>query len=366
MNYCKNCILPNTRPNIILLADGVCSACHSHKNKKEIDWQKRGDDFTKIIKKIKNKNLPYDCLIPVSGGKDSTWQVIKALEYKLNPLTFTYKPILRTKIGQQNIENLKRLGVHHIEFSINENVERKFLKKTFLKFGSVAIPMHMAIWNISYDLAKKFNIPYIIYGENSAVEYGGKKNDIKLKNLDSKWIKKFGVNFGTTAKDWLDEDLNYKDLAPFFKNKKKIPGTNNPTSIFLGDYFRWDPLKIYTIAKKNGFKSMSKGAKTGIYKYADIDDHLISIHHFLKIYKFGFSRTFDNLSLEIRNKRISRSKAVNIVKKENFKIPHDDIYKFCKLININKKKFFSICESFRNKNIWKKNKKKWKLIKPLI
>jgi len=365
MIYCNNCILPNTRPNTIIPNDGMCSACHSHYNKKKINWKKRNNEFKKIILKIKNKNLPYDCLIPVSGGKDSTWQIIKALEYKLSPLAFTYKPILRTKIGQENINNLKRLGVHHIEFSINEKAETKFLKKTFLKFGSVAIPMHMAMWNISYNLAKTFKIPYIIWGENSATEYGGKKNDIKLKNLNKKWIQKFGVNFGTTAKDWLDKDLNHKDLAPFYRMKDSNKNNYRPISIFLGHYFKWDPQKIYSVAKKFGFKKLTTGAKVGIYKYADIDDDLISIHHFLKIYKFGFSRTYDNLSLEIRNQRISRSKAIKIAKKENFKIPHDDINKFCKLININKKTFFSICESFKNKKIWKRNNKKWELINPI-
>ena len=114
--------------------------------------------------------------------------------------------------------------------------------------------------------------------------------------------------------------------------------------------------------KKNGFKNYKNKAKTGIYDYADIDDDLISIHHFLKIYKFGFSRVQDNLSLEIRNGRISRSKAVEIVKKNAFKIPYSDINKFCNFVGFKKHQFFEICEKFRNKNIWKKKTGKWKLI----
>ena len=366
MKYCKNCILPDSRPNIIILKDNICSACNSHINKKKINWKKRDLDFKKIVKKIKKKRLAYDCVVAVSGGKDSTWQVLQALKYNLSPLAFTYKPILRTKIGQDNINNLKRLGVHHIEFSINEKAEAKFLKKAFIKFGAVAIPMHMAMWNISYNLAKTFKIPYIMWGENSAVEYGGKKNDIKIKNLNKKWIQKFGINFGTTAKDWLDKELNHQDLAPFFRMQDNKKNNFKPISIFLGHYFKWDPAKIYKIAKKFGFKKLNTDAKVGIYKYADIDDDLISIHHFLKIYKFGFSRSYDNLSLEIRNNRISRSKAIQIIKKENFKIPHDDIKKFCKLINIKKTTFFSICERFRNKKIWKKVNNKWILKYPIV
>ena len=219
-------------------------------------------------------------------------------------------------------------------YNINEKVEKKFLKKAFVKFGAVAIPMHMAMWNISFNLANKFNIPYIFWGENSANEYGGSKQDLKLKNLNQEWIKKYGINFGTNPSDWIDKDLTKKDLAPFIKDKVN-KNTKYPKSIFLGDYYFWDPEKTFHVAAKYGFKNHKNKAKTGIYDYADIDDDLISIHHFLKIYKFGFSRVQDNLSLEIRNGRINRSKAIKIVKKSAFKIPHSDINKFCNFIGIN-------------------------------
>ena len=364
MNYCKKCVLPDTRPNLSILNNDICSACYSHAKRKPHNWKSNKLDFIKIVNKIKKKKLLYDCLIPVSGGKDSTWQVVQALKYNLSPLTFTYKPVLRTKIGQQNLDNLKKIGVHHIDFSINEKVEKKFLKKSFIKFGSVAVPMHMAMWNISFNLAKKFDIPYIFWGENSAREYGGSKKDSKLINLDSKWIKKYGINFGTKAKDWIDKDLTKKDLAPFIKDQKI--GTNNPKSIFLGDYFFWDPKKTFKVAKKFGFKSGSKSIKTGIYNYADIDDDLISIHHFLKIYKYGFSRVHDNLSLEIRNGRVTRTEAIKIIKKKAFKIPYQDIKKFCNFIDISVKQFFIICEKFRNKKIWKKENNAWVIKKKLV
>ena len=364
MKYCNNCILPDTRPNISIMSDGKCSACHYHFTKKKINWKNRKKIFEKIVKTLKKKNYLYDCLIPVSGGKDSTWQVLKILSYGLNPLTFTYKPILRTKIGQANLDNLKKIGVHHVDFTVNEIVEKKFIKKAFIKFGAAGLPMHMAMWNISYNLAKNFSIPLIIWGENSANEYGGTKKDQKLKNLDKKWIKKYGINFNTTAKDWISNDLTEKDLAPYIKSKSTSSNKLNPVSIFLGDFFSWDPLESFKAAKKFGFKENRDKPKTGIYKYADIDDDLISIHHYLKIFKYGFSREYDNLSLEIRNNRLSRNEAIKLVQKIGFKAPTQDIKKFCKLINISNKKFFQVCEKFRNKKIWEK-KKKWQLKSPL-
>jgi N-acetyl sugar amidotransferase len=359
MNYCKRCVLPDTRPNLYINKNGICSACTAHENFKKINWSKKIRLFKNLTKKIKKKNNLYDCLIPVSGGKDSTWQCVQLLKLNLNPLTFTYKPVMRTKIGQKNLDNLKKLGIDHIDYSISELTEKKFLKKSFFKFGAVAIPMHMAMWNISFNLASMFKIPFIIWGENSSREYGGSKEDLKLKELNENWIKKYGINFNTKPIDWVDGKLTKKNMASFFKiqNNKKF----YPKSIFLGDYFRWDPNKVMKIAKKHGFSGLKKRTKTGIYNYADIDDDLISIHHYLKIFKFGFSRIQDNLSLEIRNKRISRKKAVKIVNKKGFTPPMGDIKKFCNFIDIPITKFFDICEKFRNKKIWLKKNNKWYL-----
>ena len=118
--------------------------------------------------------------------------------------------------------------------------------------------------------------------------------------------------------------------------------------------------KNQRIFKKKGFKKIKK-PKTGLYNFSDIDDNFISIHHWLKYYKFGFTRLFDNLSLEIRNRRITRLKALNIIKKASFKPPLSDIKKFCKFVNISIKDFFRISEKFRNKEIWIKKNGKWKI-----
>ena len=354
ITLCKKCVLPNTRPNLSFDNNGVCSACISHQSLKKVNWKNKKKKFEIFIKKIKKKSKGYDILIPVSGGKDSTWQVYTSLKYKLNPLTFSYKPILRTEIGRQNLENMLKLGVDHIDFSINRKTEIHFLKKALVKFGAVGMPMHMAMWSISNHLCNKFKIKYILWGENPAVEYSGTKENQKLKNLDENWIKKFGINFNKKISDLYDFKINKKNTIPFQREN------DNYKSFFLGEYFNWDPKKIYKVSSKVGFRQNIK-PKTGYYNYADIDDDLISIHHFLKLYKFGFTRTFDNLSLEIRNRRMSRADALKILKKDIYKTPYADIKKFCKLVNITEKKFFKIFEKFRNKKIWKKNKNKWTL-----
>ncbi len=358
IKWCNSCILPDTRPNLYIKGDGICNACHNHKKKLNIDWVHREKIFKKIVERTKKKSSEYDCVIPVSGGKDSTWQTIKCLEYGLKPLAVTWKTPARTKIGEDNLKNLISLGVDHIDYQINPKIESSFMKKSFRKFGSTAIPMHLALFNIPLRMASRFKIPLIVWGENSAFEYGSKKkNDIGHK-LDESWINTYGVTNGTTAIDWVDNELDKKSLTAYFGPSKKEINRFNSRAIFLGYYFQWDPKKIKKISEKKGFKKKSS-PRTGYYDFADIDDKFISIHHWMKWYKFGFTRSFDNLSLEIRNKRISRRKALEILRKEGDSLPKRDIMSFCKFTKMKESSFFSIADSFRNKSIWKRKNGKW-------
>lgn len=334
--------------------------------KKKVNWQERRANFIKIIKKIKLKKAKYDCLIPVSGGKDSTWQVITALKYKLNPLCVTWKTPARNQIGKENLDNLIKLGVDHIDFTINPKVEKIFVLKSFKKLGNPALPMHMALHSIPLKIAISMKIPLIIWGENSADEYGSVNKKLEGPILTNSWRKKFGVTNETKAFDWIDKNLNKKDLSPYILPSERDKKKSKVTEIFLGYFFKWDPEKIYSIAKKYGFKSSDK-IKTGLYNYADIDDeYFIPVHHWLKLYKFGFTRLYDNLSLEIRNKRITRKIALKIVKKVKHPIPINQIKKFCRYTEISVKQFFNIAEKFRNKEIWLKKNKKWMIKNFLI
>jgi hypothetical protein len=227
------------------------------------------------------------------------------------------------------------------------------------KYGSTAIPMHMAIFNIPLNIAVKFEIPLIMWGENSAFEYGGTEDESKGFRLDEKWLRKYGVTHGTKASDWVSKNLSKKELTPYFGPSAKIIEENDIMAVFLGYYFPWDPETSLKIAKAHGFKEAEDGARTGYYDYADIDDDFISIHHYLKWYKFGFTRMFDNLSLEIRNGRISREDAISIIKEKGDDTPLDDIGKFCDFVNITEKQFFEIIEPFRNTDVWENKNDIW-------
>ena len=367
MKYCIKCVLPDTRPNIVIDHSLICDGCKTSNHKsRDIDWDKREILFIELINKVKNKKSFYDCLIPVSGGKDSTWQVVTALKYGLRPLCITWKTPARNSIGFDNLQNLIGLGVNHIDFSINPIVERMFTLKTFEKIGIPLIPMHMAMHAISLQVAINFKIPLIIWGENSAFEYGGADSELKGFKLNHEWLKKYGVTNGTVSNDWIDDELTSNDLKPYYWPSDREQDTAGTEAIFLGHFFKWDPLKTFQIASEFGFTS-GEAPKTGHYNFADIDDEfLITIHHWMKWYKFGFTRLWDNLSLEIRNERMSREEAIKIIMKTGNENPKKEISLFCDYVGITTDNFYKIAEKFRNNKIWSENNGIWEINNFLI
>jgi N-acetyl sugar amidotransferase len=358
MKWCRTCLLPDTRPNLTIGANGVCNACAAHATKREIDWTSRDAAFRDVVRHAKSRSAGYDCLIPVSGGKDSTWQVVTCLEAGLKPLAVTWKTPGRTAIGAANLENLVRLGVDHIDYQINPEVEKRFMTAALARFGDPGIPMHMALFAIPLAIAARFRIPLVVWGENSAFEYGGTAEESRGFALDAAWLRKYGVMHGTSWRDWVGDALSEKDMLAYAGPSDKELAAAGTKAVFLGYYFPWDPEATLAVAAAHGFRRAER-AKTGYYDYADIDDEFISVHHWFKWYKFGFTRLFDNLSLEIRNGRLTRDAALDIVRRRGDDTPHDDISAMCRFLGMDMDRFFAVAERFRNQAVWRKRDGAW-------
>lgn len=354
MKWCASCVLPDTRPNLVIGPDGICNACHAHRTKCDIDWAARERAFQEVVAHAKARTRRYDCLIPVSGGKDSSWQVVKCLEHGLTPLAVTWKTPARTAIGQRNLDNLVSLGVDHVDYQVSPKVEARFMLAAFERFGSTAIPMHLALFNIPLAIAVRFGIPLVVWGENSAFEYGSPDDALTGFRLDRAWLARYGVTHGTTASDWVGQGLTEKQLAAYFGPDVDSLEAQGVRAVFLGYYFPWDPETSRSVAVAHGFRFREGEARTGYYDYADIDDDFISLHHWMKWYKFGFTRLFDNLALEIRNGRMTRDEAIRIIRERGDDTPHADIDKFCAFAGIGRERFLEIAERFRNPAVWQR------------
>jgi len=363
MKFCKECLLPDTRPEIKINDEGTCSACINSKEKHEdIDWDKRKNDLEDTLSRFRDfSGKKYDCLVPVSGGKDSTWQIHTLLEYGMNPLAYTFKCAYRTEIGKRNLQNLIDMGVSHIDFSVNPKAEKKFMLKSLEKNGSPSLSEHMGQFAATLKLAIAFDIPLVVYGENSALEYGGAGSNKFSPLLDYEWLKRFGATNGTFAEDWIDDDLTHRDMMPFIYPSEDELNNAQLNVTFLGYFLQWDPLKVAKKSRELGLEWSDKPL-VGAWPYADLDCDFIVIHHFFKWLKFGFTRAFDNLSIDFRNGQITRDEAISWLNNNVQHVPINQIRNLCSYLNISESRFWSIAEHHRNNEIWyKDNDGKWKI-----
>lgn len=357
--YCRRCVLPETRPGVKLDAEGICSGCRYAERKREMDWKERSGAFAEVVRAAKARNRPYDCVIPVSGGKDSYWQVVTCLEHGLHPLCVTYVYPARTELGERNLRQLVRLGVDHLDLRVNPVVERHFIEKAFRRFGISGLPAHMAIYSWPLQIAVERGIPLVIYGENSAFEYGTRDDSLIGARVDRAWLKAFGVTAGTVADDWMDEVLTPQALAPFRSPSEQALAERDVRALFLGYYFPWDPENSRRIAASHGFEARAEGARVGHYDFVNIDDDFIGVHHHPKWHKFGMTRSWDTLSMEIRAGRLDRAQAIAKLREAGDETPWDDIGLFCRYLGIGRDDYFHVVEGFRNRTLWSRHGDRW-------
>jgi N-acetyl sugar amidotransferase len=361
ITYCKKCVMPATKPDLKINEQGVCNACESFQERADIDWSKRREELEEILARYKNKDgKNWDCIVPVSGGKDSTFQVIKLLELGMNPLCVTATTCDLTIVGKANIENIKKLGVDYIEMSPNPLIRAKLNKIGLQEVGDISWPEHVGIFTIPVRAAVQFNIPLIIWGENSQNEYGGPAAAADNNTLDRRWLEEFGGLLGLRVDDLVDQDgISRNDLIPYFYPDDKQLEETGVTGLFLGHYIPWDGLSNALVASAFGFTVSENITLGSMVNYENLDNYQTAIHEYFKYLKFGFGRASDHASLHIRRNRISRETGMEIVKRLDGKFPWEYLGKSLedtlKPLNMNVHEFIGICDKFTNKKIFQKN-----------
>lgn len=357
MKYCKKCLYPDTKPQLEFDNQGVCSACTNFDSKLNINWKQKRVELEQIFKKFSSKNENnYDCIIPVSGGKDSFFQtyfIKKELGY--NPLVVSFHPLDQTKLGKKNLDSLKKLGVDCIEFSPNPIIYKKLAKFGLIELGDYQWPEHIGIFTVPVQIAVKYNIPLIIWGENPQFEYGKPTDISKEILLDKEWNEKNGGYFLDKIKpnDMTQYGFDLNDLKPYIYPSDEEIKNVGVNGIFLGSYIKWDIFKQLEIVKKLGF-SEDNEIREGTYdSWENLDVKFTSFHDYFKFLKFGFGRATDHASIEIRLGRITREKGLELVKKHEGRIPQKYLEEFLNEAEITKDEFIRICEKFTNKKLFK-------------
>jgi N-acetyl sugar amidotransferase len=360
MKYCKKCLYPETKPEINFDNEGICAACKTLEKKQQINWEDRRLDLEKILNNYKSKDgSKYDCIIPVSGGKDSHFQahIIKN-EFGLNPLVVSFHPRDFTELGRKNLENLKDLGVDCIEFTSNPIIYKKLAKFGLMKLGDCAWPEHIGIFTVPVQVAVAYKIPLIIWGENPQMEYGGPASVSDTQFLDKEWNEKHGGYFLDKIKprDLVKYGIELKDLKPYLYPTDEEINEMGVTGIFLGYYIKWDARKQLDIMKTMGFSTLEENSEGTYTNYENLDTKYVAMHDYFKFLKFGFGRATDHASIDIRNGRLTREEGLELVKKYDGKIPLKYFKEFLNDFELTENEFIDICEKFTNKDIFKTDK----------
>ena len=359
--YCKNCVMPATKPDLKINEAGICNACESFQERSEINWGDRRAELEAVLEKYRNKKGEnWDCVIPVSGGKDSTFQVVKLLELGMNPLCVTATTCALTDVGKENIENIKKLGVDYVEMSPNPLVRAKLNRIGLEEVGDISWPEHVGIFTIPVRAAVQYNIPLIIWGENSQNEYGGPAAAAENNILDRRWLEEFGGLLGLRVDDLIGQDgISRRDLIPYFYPEDEDLQAVGVTGLFLGHYIPWDGLSNALVASAFGFTVSENITLGSMVNYENLDNYQTAIHEYFKYLKFGFGRASDHASLHIRRKRITRETGMEIVKRLDGKFPWEylgqSLKETLKPLEMTVEEFIKVCDQFTNKKLFKKD-----------
>ena len=365
IKYCRHCVYPETKPDLSLDENGICDACRFVDVKDTTNWDLRRKELAEIFEKFKIKDgSNYDCVIPVSGGKDSTFQayVVKE-EFGLNPLCVSYHLPEFTDLGRKNLENLKKLGVDCLEFTPNPEICKKMQKIALIEFGDAQWPEHFGIFTVPVQVAVRYNIPLIVWGENSQAEYGGPLKDMENKYLDSKWCEQYGTRVGGQSNSFvgpevmLKHGIDRKFLNPYIYPSDEEIKQVGVTGIFLGSFIRWNIKEQLKKVRDLGF-TLHDGPSEGTFtNYENLDNKIQGIHDYFKWLKFGYGRATDNASVQIRLNWINREEAMKLVKEHEGKLPERYLDEFLKQWDMSREELLQITDKFKNKELFKKDEK---------
>lgn len=363
MKYCKKCLQPDTRPGILFDEQGVCYACLYEASKKNIDWGGRFGELQRIADEAKTKarenGIPYDCVIGVSGGKDSTFQAVYAKEkLGLHPLLVNSMPDDISEIGRRNIDNLNRLGFDIVRISLDPIVSKKLARKSFFEWGNIGVASEYCLWASAYIIADRFGIPLVIQGENDALTLGTalkQQQDgdaYSVVQLDT--LRGFDAGIFIDEKEGiLKEDLYWYEMPNVERMKAK-----GIKAVFLQYYSKeWSQVRNADFSVARGLTGRTDDLHDiGRYRrFSSLDSDLVIANQMIKYYKFGFGFATDEACYDIREGRLSREDAIWYVKEFDGKCGKKYLDYFCNYISITETQFWEVIDIYVNTKLFFKD-----------
>lgn len=358
--------MPDTRPGITFDSNGICSACQAYDKRALVNYKGRWKELEELCDKYRGINGPdgYDCMIAVSGGKDSHFQVYVFKELlNMNPLLVSVEDNFKmTEAGKHNLKNISEaFGCDLISMKPNIKAQKAMMKYTFEKYGKPTYFIDRYIYTYPLHMAVKFNTPLLIYGENVAYEYGGNN---AVETYSARDQIQNGVAAGIEFDELLTIDgVTKKDLN--FFNPPQTEDLDSLNPIYLSYFVEWNSFRNYELAKKRGFHDLTHewDRTHHVENFDQIDSPAYLIHSWLKYPKFGHASATDYAARMVRYGMLSREEAISMVKQRDHNLDPRSVREFCEFLGYPESEFWNIIDNLYNPELFKRNRfGNWELI----
>ena len=358
--FCSRCLTMSTRPRISFNENGICNACLWAEKKKIINWSKREEKLQELFNKNRSSTGDFDCLVPVSGGKDGSYVAYNLKKkYNMNPLCLTVTPHLPTQLGEENLREFVKSGYSHLSINPPYEAMRKLNKIGFIEKGFPYFGWLTAIFATPVRIAHQFDIGITFYGEDGEVEYGGTSETEKDPFFDSLYMQKIYLESGY-KEVILNSNISENDSL-FFKFLDQEKLNKSYIKFTHWSYFEnWDPYRNYLVAKEFcGLKEAQNNNQGTFTNFAQNDQYLYSLHTYLMYLKFGFGRANQDACIEIRRGAMEREQAINLVRMYDGSFAHDSVEIYLDYYQMKKQEFYEILDKWANKSLFEKKGDKW-------
>lgn len=383
--FCKKCLISNQRPSsspefkkdstkiktVGFGEDGICDACKFYDFKKTIVWEEREKLLEELCNRFRRNDGRYDVVVPGSGGKDSIF-VAHTLKYKynMNPLTVTWAPHIYTDIGWQNLQNWLKAGFDNILITPNPKSHSIMTKLAFENLVNPFQPFIIGQRNVAPKIAVKYDIPFIMYGENQAEAHNSFDENMSPL-MDPSHFTYLSADepmfFGGVEKQELKrEGIDEKELNPYLPMSRELFDEKKIEVHYMSYYKNWSPQANYYYSKEHAnFQSNPDGRSEGTYtKYASLDDRLDGQHYYTMYVKFGQGRAMNDANRDIRDGFITREEGVALVKKYDHEFPKKYFKEVLDYMDITEERYWEIIDNARSPHLWEKQNGQWVLLHP--
>ena len=371
VKFCTRCVMSNQRPRIIFDEFGVCSACNYAEFKKGIDWEERKKQFKELCDKHRSKDGSYDVIVPCSGGKDSSKIAHKLkYEYGMHPLSVTFSPPIYSEIGFKNLRSFIDNGFDHILVTPNGKIHRPLTKESFIRLGDHNEIFDHGQMSVPFQMAVKYNVKLVMYGENGEAEYGGTTRNNELPGMPWHDFEKIYYSTGldhliqtTKESGYFSDPVTDHDFDIYRLPEISLLENLGVEMHWFAYYHSWIPQEnFYYASEHTGFEVNPEGRTEGTYsRYAQLDDLTDSFLYYMMFIKYGFGRATSDAAHEVRDGHITREEAISLVRRYDGEFPSKTFKVFLDYIDLTEDEFYSVVDKFRMPHIWKKEGEEWLL-----